>query len=145
MGAEIELLEHVAALRVDENNVIGKIVRDEQLVGSVGAGDHRKACWIRKDGSLVGFLNALRHPLPRGNLLRRNSYEAIPTDFALMKALDRNAISRIACLLAGRVSNGTDRSIKMIAIGTERQPYEIALRSLFGQAIFREVRDLVRI
>ena len=52
MRAQVELLEHVAARRVDENDVIGKIIRDQQSVSDAWGRDHSKAGGIRKDRSL---------------------------------------------------------------------------------------------
>ncbi len=143
MSAQVNLLENLAARRVEENDVIREVVRDEQLVRSVGAGDNRKAGGIRQDRSFVGFLDALGHLFSCGNLLRRNLYKAIPTDLALMKAIDCDAVSGITRLLSRRVSNRTNRSVKVLTVGTEHQTGEIALMRILGQAVFWEIGKLV--
>ena len=116
MRAQVELFEHVAAGGVDENDVIGKIVGDQQSVGDAWRGDHGKAGGIRNDGSLGRLMHTLCDFLPRGNVLRRNLYKAIPSDLALMKAINCDPVSGVARFFAGRVSNRTNRSVKMLAI-----------------------------
>ena len=81
--------------------------------------------------------------LPSSNLLRRNLYKAIPRDLAIVKTVNRDSVSGVAWLFAGGVGDGTDRSVKMIAIRAERKANKIALVSFFGQAIFREIGELV--
>lgn len=122
MRAQVELVQHMAALGVDENDVIGKIVGDKQLFGRPVAGDHREAGRIGDNGSVGGLPGALGYFLSRCGNLRRNLYEAIPGEPALMKTVNCNPISCVLRLLAGGVSDRTDRSIKMFTVGSKGKP-----------------------
>src|SRR3984957_7051007 len=139
MSADVELPEHAPAVRVDENDVIGKIVGDEQLVGPTAARDHRQAGRIRNCRTIVDHARSLGNFLTRGSGLRRNLYKAIPGQPAFVKAINRNPISGVVWLLAGRIGDGANRGIKMFAIGTECESNKIALVRSFGESIFREL------
>src|ERR1700676_1301410 len=136
MGAQVELFEHTAAFGVDENRIIGKIIGDEQLVRCAVAGDRRKAARIRDSGAIGGFARPLWDFLSRRGPLRRNLYEAIPSQLALMKAINRNPIPGIAGLFTSRVCDGTDRGIEMFAVGAEGKSNEITLVSVYRPANF---------
>jgi hypothetical protein len=115
----IELLEHRPLAESIRTTLSERLFATSNLSGAFSARDYRKACGIRQDRSFVCFLDALRHALSCGNLLRRNLYKAIPTDLAFMKAINCDPISRIARLLSSGVSNRTNRSIKVLTIGAE--------------------------
>ena len=60
-----------------------------------------------------------------------------------MKAVNRDAISSIAWFFAGRITDGTDGSIQMAAVGTERQSKEIALMGIFAEAVIGKIGELI--
>src|SRR5579872_823394 len=130
MGADVELLEHAAAVSVNENYVVGQIVSNEELVRRTMAGDHSQAGGIRNSGTIIDLTRSLRDFLARRGGLRRNFYKTLPRQLTFVKAINRNAVSRIVWLLTRRVGDGADRGIKMFVIGTEGESKKIALVGL---------------
>jgi hypothetical protein len=60
-----------------------------------------------------------------------------------MEAINRNPISGVAGLFTSRVCDRTDRSIEMFAVGAEGKSNEITLVSVYRQATFRKIGELV--
>ena len=60
-----------------------------------------------------------------------------------MKAVNRDAISSIARFFARRIADGTDGSIQMASVGTERQSKEIALMGIFAEAVIGKIGELI--
>jgi hypothetical protein len=106
--AQIELFEHSAFAGVDENNIIGEIVSDQQLVGRAVTRDHREPRRIGYRCSVCSLANAICDLLASSNLLRRNFYKAVPRQLGVTKTVDRDPVSGVARLLTGWVRDGTD-------------------------------------
>src|SRR5580692_4028977 len=127
----------MAALGIDENNIIGEIVSHQQLIGGSAARDHRQPRGIGNSSTVSSFASALRDSFSRGDFLHRNFDEAFWINFSFVELVDCNPVPSVILLFAGGISDRSDRGVQMIAICAERQPDEIALVSLFGEAIVR--------
>src|SRR5579863_2049382 len=114
--AHVELFQDEAADGVDENDVVGKIICDQQPIGRSLTRDDRQPSGIWDRGSLGGLMQALSDFLAWSNLLGRKFYETIPSNFTSAKAIHRNPVSGVARLFTVRISDRADGSIYMLAI-----------------------------
>ena len=142
MRAEIELLQNASIARVEQHDIVGKIVGNQQPVASL-ARNHGQSGRIWDRSSRRCLAHSEGHLLAVSNVLRRDLDETFGTHFAVFKFVNRDAVAGVAWLRARGVGNGTDRSIEMSAIGTESQAEEVALMGAFREARVGKIRQLV--
>ena len=112
MFAEIELLQDASIGGIQQHHVIREIVGNQQPVRARALPrDDSKAGGIRDRSSGGGFAKSVRHLFAMGNLLWRNFQKTLWSNFALTKAVNRDAISSITGFFARRIADRTDGGV----------------------------------
>ncbi len=92
--AQIESLEDFSRGKIEQHDVVRKIVRDQQFVLD-SVGDHRKPGRIRNRRVRRRFQTNGQF-LPRRKRLQRDRNEPFGRDFTFQEAVDGDAVSRVA-------------------------------------------------
>src|SRR5581483_5396587 len=107
-------------LRVEKDDVVGKIVRNQQLLSSllVHYGKSR-GVWNGRSGR--HFPQAPRNFVSGRKRLQGNFDEPFRSDFPLAERVHRDPVPSIVLLSSGGIGDGRHRGIEMLAVSAERQ------------------------
>ena len=142
MRAQIELLQNAPIAGVEQHDIVGEIVGDQQPVAAL-ARNHGQSGGIRNRGPRRGLTDSKCNLLAGGNLLRRDFQKAFRSHFAIFKFVHCDAVAGIASLRARGIGDRAHRRVKMAAVGTESETEEITLMGGVRKAGVGKIVQLV--
>src|SRR5882762_2275128 len=101
------MLQFPAGFCIDQDDVVGKIVGNQQLIVSVMR-DDGDASRIRDGLAPPQFEEALRNELVLADRLGSAFYKALGRDLALGEAVSSNTIARVTLFQTRGIGDGTE-------------------------------------
>src|SRR5882724_9897553 len=101
------MLQFPAGFCIDEDDIVGKIVGNQQLIVSVMR-DDSDASRIGNGLAPAQFEEALGDEFVLADRLRSDLYEALRRDLALVEAVNSNTIARVTLFQTLGIGDGTE-------------------------------------